>query len=322
MNAIFLLIKTWLNLFMAEEMDITDLFSEKQILFNPDISDRWELIDSLCSLAFQNSEAENDVRETCRQAVIEREHLSSTAVGKGIAFPHARSFLISHPYIAAAFFTEGIEYPSTDGKPVQFACLFITPQKEAECGVKIMSLFSRLFCDEQIRSGILHAFSVSDIYRLIHEKHLRFEKSVSASDLMIPVPVMLRPDMLLREATQQLQKAGAHCAPVIDEAGRMIGELNLNILFIETIPPYMRELNSVPPVKGFNPMQEYFSRIERKRLDDVMARSYASVEGSSGIFEIIFLLAVNKHPVVYVCESGKVIGMIDRLTMLNKVFTV
>jgi len=57
----------------------------------------------------------------------QRETLGSTAIGKGIAVPHARSALIAERAVLVARSIRGIDFDAPDGKPVQLFFLIVAP---------------------------------------------------------------------------------------------------------------------------------------------------------------------------------------------------
>ena len=57
----------------------------------------------------------------------QREALGSTAIGKGVAVPHARSALIAERAVLIARSVRGIDFDAPDGKPVQLIFLIVAP---------------------------------------------------------------------------------------------------------------------------------------------------------------------------------------------------
>ena|SRR5258706_11860796 len=56
-----------------------------------------------------------------------RERLGATAIGKGVAIPHARSATILTPRFLMARSQRGIDWGATDGVPVQLVFLVLSP---------------------------------------------------------------------------------------------------------------------------------------------------------------------------------------------------
>lgn len=73
-----------------------------------------------------------DEIETILNPVAEREALSSTGMGQGIAFPHARLACVKKVVVLFAFLESPIEWGAIDGKPVDQVFLILTPEEEPE----------------------------------------------------------------------------------------------------------------------------------------------------------------------------------------------
>ena len=64
------------------------------------------------------------------KAVWEREQIMGTALGSGIAVPHARLIEINSPVIIAGYSQKGIDFNAMDGAPVKMIFLLLTPQRD------------------------------------------------------------------------------------------------------------------------------------------------------------------------------------------------
>jgi mannitol/fructose-specific phosphotransferase system IIA component (Ntr-type) len=65
-------------------------------------------------------------------AVRRREALGSTALGKGIAVPHARSTLVTGRAIVVARSSKGIEFDAPDGLPSNLLFMIVAPPLERD----------------------------------------------------------------------------------------------------------------------------------------------------------------------------------------------
>lgn len=70
--------------------------------------------------------------DAVRQAVLQREALGSTGLGKGIAVPHARSTLVSERAVVVARSRRGIDFEAQDGQPVHLCFLIVAPPVEKD----------------------------------------------------------------------------------------------------------------------------------------------------------------------------------------------
>lgn len=63
-----------------------------------------------------------------RRAVHEREAVTSTGIGGGIAIPHVRIPEITAPTLGVAIVTKGVDFEAIDNNPVHIMVLFATPK--------------------------------------------------------------------------------------------------------------------------------------------------------------------------------------------------
>lgn len=61
-----------------------------------------------------------------------RERVGSTALGKGVAIPHARSLTVDHPALVVARSRRGVEWDAPDGLPVHLLLLVLSPGEWGE----------------------------------------------------------------------------------------------------------------------------------------------------------------------------------------------
>jgi len=65
--------------------------------------------------------------ELLRATLLLRERLGSTAVGRGVAVPNARSLLVAEPVLLVGRSARGIEWGAADGELVHVVLLVLSP---------------------------------------------------------------------------------------------------------------------------------------------------------------------------------------------------
>lgn len=111
-------------------------------------------------------------------AVLHREYLCSTGIGDGIALPHARHAMekfCPQPCVGFGRSTNGIDFDSYDGRPVQLIFLIGSPDDETH--LRIMAQISRLLRDDRLREGLLTAESVDTALRLLERREREMEEA-------------------------------------------------------------------------------------------------------------------------------------------------
>jgi len=146
----------------AVAMRITDFLKEDKILLDLKASSKEEAIREVASL-LKNEKGISDF-DLFLKDVFEREELNTTAIGKDIAIPHARTDAVKEFVIAFARAPQGIEFNSLDNKPVKLIFLMGTPKsKGLNNYLKILACLTRLLDKENFREAILNASSSKEI---------------------------------------------------------------------------------------------------------------------------------------------------------------
>ncbi len=107
--------------------------------------------------------------------VLAREAIMSTGIGCGVAVPHARIYGLQKPLIAVGISQHGVDFNSPDGKHAHLVFLILTPEKDVNSQVLILSQISNIFLDEQIRNESINAASFNEFIAVI--KKAVFEKT-------------------------------------------------------------------------------------------------------------------------------------------------
>ena len=96
-------------------MKIKDLLSPRAIRLNAPAESKSQAIDALVEL---HAAAGNLTDPSAyKAAILAREGQGTTAIGEGIAVPHAKSDSVAHAALAAMTVPGGVDYDAPDGKP-------------------------------------------------------------------------------------------------------------------------------------------------------------------------------------------------------------
>lgn len=108
-----------------------------------------------------------DQPEIFLQEMLERESLSSTGIGNGVAVPHARSEQLKSILVAFVRLERGIDFGSEDGQPVQLVFIIGTPLKEIGEYIHILAQLARKASDETVRQALGRASTPFDVKQIL-----------------------------------------------------------------------------------------------------------------------------------------------------------
>lgn len=135
-------------------MRIVDLLSKESILLGGAPQNKSEAIDMLIDLQMKGGRIAD--REAYKKGILAREEMSSTAVGEGIAIPHAKSEAVNAPSLAAMTVPQGVDYQAMDDEPSNLLFMIAAPNN-GDVHLEVLSRLMTLLMDEDFRAKLLAA---------------------------------------------------------------------------------------------------------------------------------------------------------------------
>lgn len=108
--------------------------------------------------------------EIIYKALIEREKLGSTGIGKGVAIPHAKTDAVDKLTIAFGVSREKIDFKSLDEEEVTMFFVFASPNKDSHIYLKVLARISRFIREEEFRDTLIHCKTGEEVLQCIREK--------------------------------------------------------------------------------------------------------------------------------------------------------
>ena len=106
--------------------------------------------------------------------IMERERLSSTGIGSGIAIPHAKHAAVQEQIAAFGRSRVGISFDAIDQKPVHLIFLIIGPVGANEAHTQVLARISKFLHDTTFRERLFTAETAQSIYEAIAEKDAQY----------------------------------------------------------------------------------------------------------------------------------------------------
>ncbi len=120
------------------------------------------------SLKGSNSIDPSQVNDILR-ALMKREELGSTGIGKGVAVPHAKHDSIKNIIGIAARSVKGVEFDALDGEPVFLFFLLLSPKDSAGIHLSALERISNVIRDADFRRFMKEADTQEEIVETLKE---------------------------------------------------------------------------------------------------------------------------------------------------------
>ena len=148
-------------------MKIIDLLKKDAIELNTSVASKSDAIDKLVAL---HEKAGNllDVK-AYKEAILAREAQGSTAIGEGIAVPHAKSESVKTPGLSAITVPSGVDYEAPDGKNSDILFMIAAPL-DGDLHLEILSRLMVMLMEPEFCAALRGAKTADEFLSIIDKK--------------------------------------------------------------------------------------------------------------------------------------------------------
>lgn len=302
-------------------MQITHFIAEQAVVVGLASPDRDSALrDIVHRLADANFLRRNPevTEEMILDLIMKREQERATAMGEGVAFPHARVPGLQTSAVAIALLQKPVTFG--DDQPVDMVFLMVCPADAPMFSLKAMAKLSQFLVAEDNRRHLRACANAEEVRGLLEKADLEIDTPIIARDIMRAPRWWVQHDAPATQIARYMYREGIQNFPVLDDDGKIMGDITANRLFRFGLPDFFMQLKSVSFVSEFDPFEKYFKAESKTLARDLTVDEIGIISPEHTILEIVFDLAIKKYPKLYVVDrQGRWIGTIDHSTVLNNV---
>jgi CBS domain-containing protein len=193
--------------------------------------------------------------------------------------------------------------------------LFIlAPPRLAAPYLQMLGAFSRLFSQPALVEAILAERTSEGLARLLANAEYEAPERLSVRDIMTAEPRVVSADTPLRQAAQDMVRAGIGGLPVVDDEGRVIGMLSERELMRHLLSAYLQG-GSVGSGAG---SARTPPASDRRLVRDVMTRQVLCVSPEQPLAEVASIMTSKDVDRVPVVGGGRLVGLLTRGDIVRK----
>ncbi len=148
-------------------MRIIDLLKKDAIQLNTSVSSKTEAIDEL--IALHKKAGNLTDADAYKSAILEREKQGTTAIGEGIAVPHAKSDSVKKPGLSAITVPGGVDYNAPDGKTSDILFMIAAPL-DGDLHLEILSRLMVMLMEAEFCTDLRSAKTPEEFLNIIDKK--------------------------------------------------------------------------------------------------------------------------------------------------------
>ena len=309
-------------------MKLSNYFDKKLIFMNIEGKNQEEIIEKLIDKISDEESIVALRKDEIKKAVIKREREISTAIGMGVAVPHARipnfnDFIVAVGVLKEPFEigVEGLE----EKDHVKVVFLVISDILKNKNMLKIMGGISKIAMKKpEYLEKIKSARSASEVLRAIEEANIEFDHKIIADDVLSRNVVPVYADTTLEEVAKRLINEKIGGIPVVDKDNNFLGEITEKELISYGMPKYLSLMKDLDFLTVGEPFEEYLLKEGTATIKNIYRKKkdLHILDRKTPIMEICFIMVNKGYTRLYVVDNGKFRGVIKRYDIIKKVLHI
>jgi fructose-specific phosphotransferase system IIA component len=150
-------------------MKFVDFVSSKAICTDVGSEDKESVIRTMVSALRKVDKIAEDQYDSIVEAILKREELGSTGIGRGVAVPHTKHPSVNELVSAVAVSREGVDFDSLDGEKVHLLFLLISPPDRPGDHLRALENISRQLRDDTFCSFLKQCKEPKEVWQLLEE---------------------------------------------------------------------------------------------------------------------------------------------------------
>lgn len=148
-------------------MNLTQLIQFDLIQFGFTAKDKKDALNKLTDMLVEEGIIGN--KDKFYKALLEREELSTTGVGDGIAIPHAKASCFEKAMIIYAKSDEGVEWESFDAQPAKHIFMICAPANGADEHLKALATLSTALMNPEVKGKLDNAVTKEEVKTIFED---------------------------------------------------------------------------------------------------------------------------------------------------------
>lgn len=150
-------------------MKFADFICREAVQAEIEAGEKEAVIREMVTALSEAGQVDGGEYESIVKAILKREELGSTGIGRGVAVPHTKHPSVDQLVGTVAVSGEGVDFDSLDGERVQLFFLLISPPDRPGDHLRALEYISRQLRDETFCRFLKQSKAGPDILQLLDE---------------------------------------------------------------------------------------------------------------------------------------------------------
>lgn len=150
-------------------MKFADFVSREAIRAELQAGEKEAVIREMVTALLEANKVDQEQYESIVRAILKREELGSTGIGRGVAVPHTKHPSVDELVGAVAVSSRGVEFDALDGDKVYLLFLLISPPDRPGDHLRALENISRQLRNDDFCRFLKQSKNSDDVWQLLEE---------------------------------------------------------------------------------------------------------------------------------------------------------
>jgi mannitol/fructose-specific phosphotransferase system IIA component (Ntr-type) len=150
-------------------MKFSDFICREAIRTNLEANEKQAVIRAMATSLLEAKKINSKDYESIVEAVLKREELGSTGIGRGVAVPHTKHPSIDKLIGTVAISGQGVNFDSLEGEKVHLGVLLVSPPDRPGDHLRALENISRQLRDDTFCRFLKQSRKPEDVWQLLEE---------------------------------------------------------------------------------------------------------------------------------------------------------
>lgn len=258
--------------------------------------------------------------ENILSALWERERLGPFSMGKGVAFPHARTDAAKNFYIVLGTSPAGLDFGSPDGAKSKVVVLFVIPKKHSTLYLQTLAAFLNLFSNQENLEEVASSKTPVEIISFIEEQDAEIKDNAMVKDIMIQA-ISLKLSNNITDVLELMNQFALDSIPVVDDENNYVGEISANTIIQKGVREHLLTLTNFTLLNSEKPFDTFLRSYGDTTLEGIINKNspYKLFQEDEPILEAAIRMSKNNIRTGFVLKDKKLAGFINITDVVRRI---
>ena len=150
-------------------MKFADFICREAITTKLEADSKPDVIRKIAASLMEAGRIAEDQFEGIVEAILKREELGSTGIGRGVAVPHTKHSTVEKLFGTVAISEQGVDFDSLDGEKVHLLFLLVSPPDRPGDHLRALENISRQLRDDTFCRFLKQSKTPDDVWQLLED---------------------------------------------------------------------------------------------------------------------------------------------------------